>query len=1284
MIWFTLLLFAASFFLSVLLTPKPNIENARPGKLGDIRFPRNDEGSPIPVVYGRVRLQAPNTIWYGHFGSTAITEEVKTGWFSEETVTKGHNYYVGFHFALCSGPGVKLKRIWIEKKAVYFSTLGVGDGGSGTINRGSLFGGRNKGGGFVGTFYWYTGEDTPVGRDAYMVARLGADFPAMPGTCHVVFRRPYIGTSAQLRPMSFEVERYPDNLGLDGLGIQIIGDDLNPMEVLYSALVEEWNGLGVDPSDIDTTSFHNVAQTLYDEQNGMSIAVQSTNTGKDIIEEVLRQVDGILYQDPVTGKLVVALIREDYVVGNLPVFDESNIEEVENFTRTSWAETMNQVRVKFSWRTKKYEEAAALSQDMANIHIQGRVRSTTVSFPGVTVPGLAVALSARELSQVSVPLFRATIRANRQAAQLRPGSPFVLNWSEYGLSQVVMRVQRFDLGELVQGKVVMECLQDRFAAANALFTSEDTLWNPIERDAVEIEDYNIFETPYWVIQQINNFTPPEDSGWIWALCRSPEFMIRYDFVTSNDNFQNNLVVDPNYQRYTESAKLVTAIPFNQGLPSGRIDKIIVEDPLPPAVTGYRYWGFGSSVIFRDINGDQNNIRNEGQGLIVINGEIFAYEDFNSLGGEPEQFELLNIHRALLDTTFEDHVAGDTVFLLNSIDWLCADAKPDVGTQWWKALSFSDEDGQDFDDPDVAAGTIVLNRRYKRPLPPDLIQVGDGSNEGRAPFEVIGVNDIEWTEANERNRTSPDQVVLLGDSGDQTETSPDTTYNLRMTLDGWELDEVTAIASWEPGPAPNPIATLTGLEGHGVAVIEVESYRDSPFSVASHTKDFFEFFYASYQNLSVEQLSNGDFEGAFPGSWSVQDGSWDDEQTDYPLDPVRVLGSMFDQDHAETQGSGNHELRQDWTIGARSGKQALVSVYKGNLVDGITGQLEVELRDGGGALDTITTPLEASPYAKWDRLEIPLPLRTDATIVRVKLIASDAGVAFDNASLKYHDPSPTTAAKYDSFTGTTVEGAWGLRKMVSTYAGALVRIRDTFDDSEQDVGADPDGNLAPFFVKGQARVVRLYDQSGNGANLEPSVVGDQPRLYYNMSPTGRAYIRFNSQGANDEALQDTIAGTTRPYMIARPNFFLVMGGQRDSTNDYIVAVPHVDGSHSSPYARWNLGTNPDDWHYRVDSVNNVYDGAAGNGSPEGGLHVLFIDHSNGDLYHNDDTVAADTFTAADTTYPNSTRLVIGETGNQSLEWTGDFYELAVISGSVGVSDRQTMMTDLGAYWLDETI
>jgi len=113
MIWFTLALFALSFVLSRLLAPKPNIENARPGKFGDINFPRVNEGDPVPYIFGTVRLQAPNCVWSGDFLCRPIKEEV-----NDEEVVTHYKYYVGFDLWLALGPNVRLEKIWAENKVL--------------------------------------------------------------------------------------------------------------------------------------------------------------------------------------------------------------------------------------------------------------------------------------------------------------------------------------------------------------------------------------------------------------------------------------------------------------------------------------------------------------------------------------------------------------------------------------------------------------------------------------------------------------------------------------------------------------------------------------------------------------------------------------------------------------------------------------------------------------------------------------------------------------------------------------------------------------------------------------------------------------------------------------------------------------------------------------------------------------------------------------------------------------------------------------------------------------
>lgn len=1251
MIWWTLALFAVSFFASVLLAPKPEMENARPGKLGDIKFPMASEGSPVPVIYGRVRLRSPNCIWYGNFKTRVMKKKTKTGMFSSKKVVTGYRYYVGFHLALCCGPDVVLRKIWCEKKVLWSSGVGIGPAEAAfSIDATNLFGGSRRGGGFKGDATFYGGQFTQA-RNSYLEEQVDANIPGYVGIAHIVFERPYIGTAPQLRPLSFELERYPDELGLDP-GDLTIGDDLNPMEIMYAAITEKWGGINADPSSIDTVSWIAAGATLAIENNGMSLAVTSSNSGKSIVEEVLRQVDGILYQDPATGKIVMKLIREDYSVGTLPVLDESNIVQFTDYSRTSWGETTNQVRVKFTNRVKKYETSSALVQDMANVNMQGQIRSATIAFPGCTNGSLGVALASREMSQLSVPLSKVSIRANREAANLRPGSPFVLNLPTYGIAGVVMRVQRFDLGELLQGEIMMSCMQDKFAASASLYTIEDSLWVDPERAAVNITDFLVCECPYWILNRIDSdeFEIVANSAYFFGLARAPENMQRYDFITSDDIFIDNVVTAVDQSEFNHTALLQYPVPLQQGQPDGLISKIVIKEVTPDPYHYDPHWELDDILYDRDVA----DVRDKGRNLFMLNGEIFGYETYTSLGDRT--YELENVHRALLDTQYEDHAVDDVIYFLDGVDQLSKNPRSDVGTIQCKFLSYSDQDNQDLDD--VGYSSITANQRYDRPLPPDQIEV----DSLRCPIEVVGQNTVQITDFLQRNRTAPDQVVLVPDSTDTPEGG--TTYTARFYLDGVLVDTISPAFVLSGLPV-----TFTGLSGAGIGRIEIEAIVGG---LESWKADFVEFWFAYYQNLGSELVTDGDMDSLT--NWTEQNGSWDRDNADYPLDRIWGSGS-----YAFTNGTGAHELRQDITVSSYQGQMTIFRVWKGALDFVVQSQVTLELRDGVGILDSITTDLTISPWGEWEMVEIAVPISSTAVTARIKLLADEANATFDEATLKPNTVSIQTATKYDTVSGLTVQGAWGLRQLDSGHSGALVRIRDTHDDSELDIGQDEDGNLEMFWTRGEARVVTLYDQSGNNADLVADADADQPRLRHGLGETARPSIDFAGTGV---MLRDTqVAGTGLAYMVTRPNMSLVIGPRITEQNSYIATIPHMDGSHTSPYKRWGMGTGDNDWRFRFNEADHI---DAGNGDPDTTSSIHIADAYNGALYHNDDATAAYTWTPADTTYPEDTRLRIGETSAGGQHWDGQFHELCIYTGDVAAGDRKTLMEAIALYWYNLSV
>jgi hypothetical protein len=60
-----IVVYVAMALISAMLRPKPKMQNAKPGALGDKDFPIASQSSPVPVVFGQVFLSQPNVVWWG-------------------------------------------------------------------------------------------------------------------------------------------------------------------------------------------------------------------------------------------------------------------------------------------------------------------------------------------------------------------------------------------------------------------------------------------------------------------------------------------------------------------------------------------------------------------------------------------------------------------------------------------------------------------------------------------------------------------------------------------------------------------------------------------------------------------------------------------------------------------------------------------------------------------------------------------------------------------------------------------------------------------------------------------------------------------------------------------------------------------------------------------------------------------------------------------------------------------------------------------------------------------
>lgn len=694
MVWQTLILLVVTVVLTELLRPKPKVEDARAAGLGDFKFPTATEGRPIPIVWGRVMLEGMNVVWFGGLVPIAIEKKIQKNLWSHFYATVGYRYTLGIQGALCRGPIDAVRSFEIGDQQVWTGNAATGNGEVIAVDLPELFGGDNVGnGGVQMDLQVYLGTTTQTANDylnLYQARKVGAGRvqPTYAGTAYVVARKlgssgatlspliqlyanlnagwsggAYVGNSETIKPWRFEVTRYPALMPGQTSGRNKVGEDANPANVIYELLTNtEW-GCGLPAADVDTgagSSFVTAGDTLFTEGNGFSFVLDRELEGGEFLQEVERQIDGVVFLDHLTGKWTIKLVRADYVLASQPLLDESNIVEVKDYTRGTWADTTNQVQVEFDHRANRYKLSNALAQDTANMLMQGggsfstlKVVPGKLKFPGVKNPTLAQKIATRELRSRSFPLARATVVVNRSLYTLRVGSVVRFSLAALGVSELAMRVLKIDFGTVTKNAITLSLVQDVFAAVDGVFgTPPDTTWTyPVPTLAAYDPTAQLaFEAPRAVLVRDPEFAGDATLGKIMVAA-----LDLASYITARID-QRNAVGSPS-GAYTPSGQLAAFAPVGKlasSLAAGVANPTSsVTITCDPSLQTDILEAFGSSTSLVEMG-------TELAGLVLIGSEFLLVRSAIASGAD---VVLQTVYRGALDSAQEAHAAGDLVWFL---------------------------------------------------------------------------------------------------------------------------------------------------------------------------------------------------------------------------------------------------------------------------------------------------------------------------------------------------------------------------------------------------------------------------------------------------------------------------------------------------------------------------------------------------------------------------------------------------------------------------------------------
>lgn len=419
---------------------------------------------------------------------------------SSKKQTIGYRYYLGMHMVLAHGPVDKVTRIDIGEKTAW---TGNSSGGEITISAENLFGGEKKEGGVSGKVDFDMGTATQ-GKNTYLKRVIGADVPAYRGVFSAILKQTYIGMNPYIKKWAIWATRI--NTRSNGepqwyIAKAAIGQDMNPAHIIRECLTDTQWGMGYLDQDVDNVSFTAAADKLYAEGMGISLIWDKSATLEEFLQIVLKHINGSLFVDRATGKFTLKLMRDDYVIDDLLLLDESSIQKITDFKRNTISELSNQVSVVF-WDSTTGQNNSVTVQDIALAAQQGATIGTTIQYPGFTNSTIATKVAARDLASLSTPLCSATIYTNRKAASLNIGDVFAISWPRYGITKAIMRVTEIELGALTDNIVKLGCVEDAFGSGYAIYqVPADTEWLPIDSDPVPCAFHLAYEAPYYELVQ---------------------------------------------------------------------------------------------------------------------------------------------------------------------------------------------------------------------------------------------------------------------------------------------------------------------------------------------------------------------------------------------------------------------------------------------------------------------------------------------------------------------------------------------------------------------------------------------------------------------------------------------------------------------------------------------------------------------------------------------------------------------------------------------------------------
>jgi hypothetical protein len=440
-------LLAAQMYLGILTQPRPKKKT-----FADLlESNKGNETRPIPYIRGRWKT-TPQRIWLNDFKARAVERDsVWTDYLIGsvggavllDTITVSYRYYVGQVLELCWGPINRVHQVYVKDLPCAVAPVVDNAGGSILLDDPQLFGGdQPPGEGGIYALCDVIAGNYTQGVNAYLQVMEG-NVPALRGVAALVIRGPsgftesgYISAGVlDLREWQVEVMSWPDYFGSGNA--RLADDSYNRVQAMYEWATNPDFGAQYPISNIHMSSWRAAEAQVFSEGLGFSGEINVGSTG-EVFDQLKSSVDAEVYEHPRDG-LKIKLVRKDYSLPTLKVLDESNTNNVEEYTPGDLADTFNRFTLNFTNKDNNFQPRPAVYEDHANFQLQQRSVPKELSYPGVSSAEQAQKLVVRDGRALASSLPPLTLSAGSDGQDLWPGEVFKFEWSDPFISKV-MRV----------------------------------------------------------------------------------------------------------------------------------------------------------------------------------------------------------------------------------------------------------------------------------------------------------------------------------------------------------------------------------------------------------------------------------------------------------------------------------------------------------------------------------------------------------------------------------------------------------------------------------------------------------------------------------------------------------------------------------------------------------------------------------------------------------------------------------------------------------------------------